>query len=77
MVIRLADGTTTALDFREMAPLAAHRDMYLDEDGEVIKNLSTLGHLASGVPGSVDGSDPGGVQSSGTNTDESGNVTGI
>jgi len=55
MVIRMADGTSTTLDFREMAPLAADRDMYLDEDGEVIKNLSTLGHLASGVPGSVDG----------------------
>ncbi len=55
MVIRLADGTTATLDFREMAPLAAHRDMYLDENGEVIENKSTLGHLASGVPGSVDG----------------------
>ena len=55
MVIRLADGNTNTLDFREMAPLAAHRDMYLDENGEVIENQSTLGHLASGVPGSVDG----------------------
>ncbi len=55
MVIRLADGTTNTLDFREMAPLAAHRDMYLDDNGEVIENLSTLGHLATGVPGTVDG----------------------
>ena len=55
MVIRLADGTATTLDFRETAPLAADRDMYLDEHGEVIENKSTLGHLASGVPGSVDG----------------------
>jgi gamma-glutamyltranspeptidase / glutathione hydrolase len=55
MVIRQADGTTTSLDFREMAPLAATRDMYLNEDGEVIESSSTLGHLASGVPGSVDG----------------------
>ena len=55
MVIRQADGTTATLDFREKAPLAAHRDMYLDEKGEVIENLSTLGHLAVGVPGSVDG----------------------
>ncbi len=55
MVIRQADGTTATLDFREKAPLAAHRDMYLDKKGEVIENLSTLGHLAVGVPGSVDG----------------------
>ncbi|MEN8247898.1 MAG: gamma-glutamyltransferase [Bacteroidota bacterium] len=55
MVMRFADGSTNSLDYREMAPLAAHRDMYLDENGEVIKNQSTLGHLASGVPGSVDG----------------------
>lgn len=44
-----------AIDFREKAPLKAHRDMYLDQDGNVIQGLSLLGHLASGVPGSVDG----------------------
>lgn len=55
MVYRGADGTTAALDFREMAPGAAHRDMYLDKQGEVIDRLSTYGHLASGVPGTVDG----------------------
>ncbi|MDH5379861.1 MAG: gamma-glutamyltransferase [Cyclobacteriaceae bacterium] len=55
MVIRLADGQLNSLDFREAAPKASHRDMYLDETGEVIENLSTLGHLASGVPGTVDG----------------------
>lgn len=55
MVIRSADGDVHTLDFREMAPGAAHRDMYLDEDGEVIDRLSTFGHLASGVPGTVDG----------------------
>ena len=55
MVIRQADGTVHSLDFREMAPAAAHRDMYLDERGDVIENLSLRGHLASGVPGSVDG----------------------
>ena len=55
MVIRSADGNVSTLDFRETAPAAAHRDMYLDEDGEVIDRLSTFGHLASGVPGTVDG----------------------
>lgn len=55
MVIREANGTTNTLDFREMAPLAAHRDMYLNENGEVIENLSILGHRAVGVPGTVDG----------------------
>ena len=55
MVIREANGATNTLDFREMAPLAAHKTMYLDEDNEVIENLSTLGHLAVGVPGTVAG----------------------
>jgi len=54
-VFRNADGTVGALDFREKAPLAASRDMYLDEVGDVIENMSTLGHLAVGVPGSVAG----------------------
>jgi gamma-glutamyltranspeptidase / glutathione hydrolase len=54
MVVRLADGTTAALDFREKAPLAATADMFLDADGE-LTDLSTRGHLASGVPGSVAG----------------------
>ena len=43
------------MDYREKAPLAARRDMYLDENGEPIKNLSIRGHLAAGVPGTVDG----------------------
>lgn len=55
MVIRMNDGTADALDFREEAPGAAHKDMYLDEDGNVIKGLSINGHLAAGVPGVVDG----------------------
>lgn len=55
MVVRQADGTTDALDFREKAPLAGGRDMYLDEDKNVITGLSRTGHLAAGVPGSVDG----------------------
>lgn len=55
MVIREANSATNTLDFREMAPLAAHKNMYLDENDKVIENLSTLGHLAVGVPGTVDG----------------------
>ena len=54
MVLRTADGATAALDFREKAPLAATRDMYLDEQGNVT-DRSVVGHLASGVPGSVAG----------------------
>jgi len=55
MTIQLADGRKTFLDFREKAPLAATANMYLDKDGNVIKGLSTKGHLAVGVPGSVSG----------------------
>ncbi|UII19748.1 gamma-glutamyltransferase [Fulvivirga ligni] len=55
LVYRSKDGETDALDFREAAPLASHKDMYLDSNGEVVENLSTLGHLAVGIPGSVDG----------------------
>ncbi len=55
MTIRLADGRSTFLDFREKAPLAATANMYLDKDGNVVKGASTLGHLAVGVPGSVAG----------------------
>jgi gamma-glutamyltranspeptidase / glutathione hydrolase len=55
MVIRQNDGSVDGLDYREEAPAAASRNMYLDENGEVIENLSWLGHLAAGVPGSVDG----------------------
>lgn len=54
LVARLADGTAAALDFREKAPLAATRDMFLDADGNVT-DRSVVGHLASGVPGSVMG----------------------
>ncbi len=55
MVYRDKDGNATTLDFREMAPANAHKDMYLDSAGNVIKDLSIRGHLAVGVPGSVDG----------------------
>ena len=54
MMVRLADGSVFAQDHREKAPLAATRDMYLDEDGNVT-DLSVLGHLAAGVPGTVSG----------------------
>ena len=55
MVTRLSDETTFTLDYREMAPQAAFKDMYLDSVGNVIKGKSTRTHFASGVPGSVDG----------------------
>ncbi len=55
MTIQLADGRKTFLDFREKAPLAATPDMYLDKEGNVIPELSTRGHLAVGVPGTVSG----------------------
>ena len=54
MVIRMADGRTAALDYREVAPLAASRDMYLDEQGN-LTNKSVVGPLASGVPGAIAG----------------------
>ena len=49
------DGKNDFIDYREKAPLAAHRDMYLDENGEVIANQSVIGILASGVPGTAAG----------------------
>jgi gamma-glutamyltranspeptidase/glutathione hydrolase len=55
LLLRLADGRTTAIDFREQAPGGATRDMYLDADGNVAAGRSTVGHLASGVPGTVAG----------------------
>jgi len=55
MTIRLADGTTTFLDFRERAPGAATKDMYLDDKGEPVPGASTKTWLATGVPGSVAG----------------------
>ncbi len=54
MVARMADGSTATLDFREKAPLAATRDMYLDSQGN-LTDKSVAGHLAVGVPGSVMG----------------------
>ena len=54
LMLRMADGTTAALDYREKAPLAATRDMFLDEAGN-LTDKSVVGHLAAGVPGSVMG----------------------
>lgn len=54
MVYRQDNGTVGALDYREKAPAKAHRDMYLDKSGKVVKGLSRNGHLSAGVPGSVD-----------------------
>jgi gamma-glutamyltranspeptidase / glutathione hydrolase len=55
MLIRLNDGSTDVIDYREKAPLLASRDMYLDKTGNISEGLSTDTHLACGVPGSVDG----------------------
>ncbi len=55
MVYRTHDGQTGALDYREKAPFAAHRDMYLDDNGEVIPGKSTIGGMAIGVPGTIAG----------------------
>jgi gamma-glutamyltranspeptidase/glutathione hydrolase len=55
MVYRKNDGEIGALDYREKAPLAASRDMYLDADGNVIKGKSTVGSMAVGIPGTVAG----------------------
>ena len=54
-VYRNADGTTGTLDYREQAPNAAFRDLYLDDQGNVIPGKSTVGGLAVGVPGTVAG----------------------
>ncbi|MFN4197898.1 MAG: gamma-glutamyltransferase [Flavobacterium sp.] len=55
MVYRLADGTTGSLDYREKAPKAAHRDMFLDADGNVIPGMSTTSAQSIGVPGTIAG----------------------
>jgi len=57
MMIRLKSGKTTAIDYREMAPAAATRNIYLDKDGELIKGEggSLVGYRAAGVPGTVRG----------------------
>ena len=55
MVYRKANGDIGSIDFREKGPMAATKDMYLDENGDVIPDKSTLGAMAVGVPGSVAG----------------------
>lgn len=55
MVSRMANGEIASLDYREKAPMAGGRDMYLDDQGEVISMASVRGHLAAGVPGTVAG----------------------
>ena len=55
MVYRKANGEIGALDYREKAPLAATKNMYLDASGDVIPNLSVDGALAIGVPGTIAG----------------------
>ncbi len=57
MMIRLKNGTTTAIDYREMAPQSATRNIYLDKNGNLIKGegSSTVGYRAAGVPGTVAG----------------------
>ena len=50
-----ADRNNYAIDYREMAPAAAHRDMYLNEDGSVNKSTSRSGYLSGGIPGTVAG----------------------
>ena len=55
MLLRTASGRTTAIDFREMAPGRASRDMFLDKQGNADSKLSLTSHLASGTPGTVAG----------------------
>ena len=55
MVSRMANGKTFTLDYREMAPKSAYKDLFLDSSKNIIKGKSTETHYASGVPGSVDG----------------------
>ncbi len=55
MLIRFKDGKYTSIDYREKAPSKAKENMFLDEEGKVIKNLSLVGPLSAGVPGTVSG----------------------
>ena len=55
MVIRMADGRQTFLDFRETAPSGATATMFQDKNGKVIPRLSTRGYLSAGIPGTVAG----------------------
>lgn len=55
LVARITNGQTVALDYREAAPSGATRDMYLDQNGNVVEGKSVNGHLSSGVPGTIAG----------------------
>src|SRR5688572_8904415 len=55
LVLRLKDGTSATLDYRERAPASASTNMFLDDKGEAITDLSARGRLACGVPGTVAG----------------------
>ena len=55
MVLRTKGNESITLDYRERAPELAGRDMFLDENGDVVSDLSTSSHLSCGVPGTVDG----------------------
>src|SRR6185369_304500 len=55
MTIRMADGQSLVIDYREMAPARADRNMFLDASGRVIQDKATTGYMASGVPGTVAG----------------------
>ena len=55
MLIRMSDGSSDVIDYREKASLGAYRDMFLDEKGNLKEGSSTETHLAAGVPGTVDG----------------------
>ncbi len=55
LVYRDKNGKVTTLDYREKAPMAAHRDMYLDSTGQVVTGLSIDGILSVGVPGTIAG----------------------
>lgn len=59
MLIRKASGETRTIDYREMAPEAAHRNIYVDDKGELVRGegSSTVGYRASGVPGTLAGFD--------------------
>jgi gamma-glutamyltranspeptidase/glutathione hydrolase len=55
MLVRMQGGECECIDYRERAPARATKDMYLDDKGEVVSDLSTIGHLSAGIPGTVAG----------------------
>jgi gamma-glutamyltranspeptidase / glutathione hydrolase len=55
MVIRMSDGSSDVIDYRETAPFGASRDMFIDDKGNLIEGASIETRMAAGVPGTVDG----------------------